>query len=304
VTFRFLTFHFLKPSHPLAAYKRAGTSAYALITGSSAGIGLGIAQELARHGFGIVLLGHLPDELDEAAMSLREIKPGIPVRILVLDARTATPEAIEVALQSISDLPVSILVNNVGGNAVTKPALREFNTYSCADVDAVIDQNTRFMARLTALMLPFLTRRQHNTERSLILNLSSGGMHGVPWLVLYGATKAFAWAFSAGLSRELQAHPETAHVDCLAIVPGEVHSQGNSQAVPAHAPYWDSFGRNVVLKADSALQRGWRDMRPHWRHDLELAIVVALPEKVRTRALTDMTRRKRDGWNAWYAKNR
>jgi 17beta-estradiol 17-dehydrogenase / very-long-chain 3-oxoacyl-CoA reductase len=61
--FRFLTFHLIKPSHPLQAYKRAGDEpAYALITGSSAGIGLGIAQALVKEGFAVILLGHLADE--------------------------------------------------------------------------------------------------------------------------------------------------------------------------------------------------------------------------------------------------
>ena len=122
--------------------------------------------------------------------------------------------------------------------------------------------------------------------------------------MLYGATKSFNWALSVGLARELQAHPETAHVDCLAVVPGEVHSQGNRQGVPANAPRWDEFGRDIVLKADGALRRGWRDMRLHWRHDLELAAYVVLPEGARTQGITDMLRRKRDAWSEWYAKNR
>lgn len=80
--YQFLTFHFVKPANPpLAAYKRSSpdnatttttttgkteNAAYALVTGSSAGIGLGIARELVLQGFGVVLLGHLPDELASA----------------------------------------------------------------------------------------------------------------------------------------------------------------------------------------------------------------------------------------------
>lgn len=60
---QFLTFHLLTPSSPLQKYKVPDTTAYALITGSSAGIGLGIAQELVAQGFGVILHSRLPEEL-------------------------------------------------------------------------------------------------------------------------------------------------------------------------------------------------------------------------------------------------
>jgi 17beta-estradiol 17-dehydrogenase / very-long-chain 3-oxoacyl-CoA reductase len=61
--YHFLTLHLLLPSHPLSSYKRPGSEpTYALITGASAGIGLGIAQALVKRGFGVILLGHLEDE--------------------------------------------------------------------------------------------------------------------------------------------------------------------------------------------------------------------------------------------------
>jgi 17beta-estradiol 17-dehydrogenase / very-long-chain 3-oxoacyl-CoA reductase len=305
---QFLTFHLIKPARPLHAYKRAGTNAYALITGSSAGIGLGISMELVRQGFDVILLGHLPDELAEAAATLKKIRPGALVRTLVINAITATSGEIEAAVRSIADFEISILVNNVGGNFVRMPPVRQLSTFSCAEVDAVIDQNARFMARLTALMLPLLSRRRSgasSSERSLILSIASAAMYGAPWMVMYSATKAFDWAFSVALARELAAYPETLHIDSLAVVPGDVHSQGNCRGLPADSPRWDDFGRNIVLKTDGALWRGWRDMRPDWWHDLELSVFTALsePEGIRTRVLTDKLRLKRDSWGDWHAKN-
>jgi 17beta-estradiol 17-dehydrogenase / very-long-chain 3-oxoacyl-CoA reductase len=61
--YSFLTLHLLTSKHPLKNYKRAGSEpTYALITGASAGIGLGIGKALVKQGFGVILLGHLPDE--------------------------------------------------------------------------------------------------------------------------------------------------------------------------------------------------------------------------------------------------
>lgn len=229
------------------------------------------------------------------------------VRVLVLDARIATAAEMEAAVASLTHLDVSLLVNNVGGNPVQDPAIRALRTYSCADVDAVINQNARFMTRLTALMLPVLARRREGAkegeERSLVLSLASGGMYGLPWLQLYGATKAFNWALTVGLAREFEAERGLRHVDALVVVPNEVRSQGNSRGVPKNAPLWDEFGRNIVLKAEKALKLGWREMRPDWKHDVQLALLTRIPEKARTQGLTASARAKKNAWNEYWLKN-
>jgi 17beta-estradiol 17-dehydrogenase / very-long-chain 3-oxoacyl-CoA reductase len=302
--FRFMTFHLIKPLHPLQSYKHAGPGpAYALITGSSAGIGFGIAQALVKEGFAVILLGHLHDELTEAKVMLQRLRPDAVIRILAMDARTATPEEMNAAVQSIADLQLSILVNNVGGYPVKLPIYRALAAYSSEDVDTFITMNARFMARLTASMLTILSRRSSPKERSLILNVSSGGMVGVPWAVMYGATKAFNWGFSCGLARELEASPETNRIDCLAIIPGEVRTQLNSD-VPDSEPSWDHFGQCVVDKVDNALSRGQRDMRPFMMHDIKIRIGAILHEEIKTAALTDVMRKKRDVFSTAYEKSR
>lgn len=302
---RFLTFHLLTPSHPLQTYKRASPEpTYALITGSSAGIGLGVAQALVKQGFAIVLLGHLPEELAVAKTTLQKLRQDAVVKIVVLDCRTSTPEEIHAAVKSIEDLQISILVNNVGGNPITLPAFRTLSTYTIEDVDAVINMNARFMARFTALMLPILSRKPGPNERSLILNMSSAGKVGLPWIVMYGATKAFNWAFSHGLARELKASEETKHVDCLAIVPGDVRTQGNSEGVSESEPRWDEFGELIVRKVDNTITRGEMEMIPFAMHDIKNRILWGLPESVKTKALTEYLGMKRDAFNAVYQKER
>lgn len=312
----FLQFHFSPTPKALQAYKRDGSEpTYALITGASAGIGFGIARELVKLGFGVILLGHLEDELDEAATRLRQIggadgdTKAVHVKTIVMDARTATPAEITAAVQStIEDdgLQVSILVNNVGSNPITLPAFRPMATYSTGDVDVVIDMNARFMARLTAIMLPILSRRHTGEgfafgthQRSLILNTSSEGMAGTPWLVMYSATKAFNWSLSVALARELEADPETRHVDCLAVIPGDVLSQGNRFCLSKWAPDANTFAKCVVERTDGALRRGMREMRPYWLHDLQNRIWEhVLGEGTRTKEVTKMVAKKRDAFNA------
>ncbi|KAK4139310.1 NAD(P)-binding protein [Dichotomopilus funicola] len=319
-TVQFLTFHFVTPWEPLKKYKRiAGetNTAFALITGASAGIGLGIAKELARQGFGVVMLGHLADELSEAAAEVRKLLPPTGsaagenrVRTLVMDARTATPADLEAAVASLSDVPLTILVNNVGGNPVAVPPFRPLATYSCDDVDGVINQNARFMARLTALLLPVLEGRRHGQQdqpsdkshRSLIISLSSAAHIGLPWLVMYSATKAFNRALGFSLARELPTvqSPSAVPIDSIVVTPGEVLSQGNSRGVPASAPTAAEFGRAIVHKADGAVARGWMEMRAHWWHDVEDVLVRMAPEGPRRQGIVQQVGAKRVAWNRVY----
>lgn len=324
-TLDFIFFHFATPSKPLIGYRRRGPKpTYALITGASAGIGFATAKALVQQGFGVIILGHKEDELAEAAVQLREalVLPEdadpdhVPVdqyiRTIVLNAQTATPEEIEARLrETIVDqqLRVSILVNNVGGMPITLPPFRELATYSPADLDGVIDMNTRFMARLTTLMLPVLSHRGSGSDngmsfgthrRSLVLNLSSGARVGMPYLVMYGATKAFVCGFGAGLARELGTKTETKHIDVLNIVPGDVKSQGNCVGLTKTAVDAEVYGRSIVSKVDGAVWRGWREFTPHWVHHLENIILGLLPEKMATNGIVDMLTMKRNAMNTHF----
>ncbi|KAI3396542.1 hypothetical protein diail_12066 [Diaporthe ilicicola] len=314
----FLFFHFSTPAKPLEAYGRRGPQpAYALITGASAGIGYGIGQALVKKGFGVILLGHKEDELAEAAAKLTaQLPPGRRseadtfVKTIVMDAQSATPEEMEVALRkAIVDegLRVSILVNNAGAAPTAPPVFRELAAYAPGEIDAMINLDARFTARLTALMLPVLAHNGSGTDehgasfgshrRSLIINLSSGGHIGLPWQVMYSATQAFSLAFSRGLARELGAAPGTQHIDCLCVVPGDVKSPSNSEGTSRWAPDSDACGEYIVNRVDGAVRRGWREFSPYWLHHLQVALADIAPDRYVTKGLIDMMRQNKDAYH-------
>lgn len=325
--FDFVFFHFATPREALQGYKRRGPKpTYALIAGAGAGIGLGVAKALVKQGFGVIILGDNKDDLAEAANALRgavilpeDADPTkIPlddyVKTIVMDAMTATPEEMEQKLRTtIIDpgLRVSILVNNAGPVPVTQPPFREIATYSPDDIDNTIALNVRFPTMLTTLLLPVLTHRGSGVDaegisfgthrRSLILNLSSGGMIGLPYLVLYGATKAFNWSFTKGLAREMEAHPSTNHVDVLSVLPGDTQSQGNTFRVSKWVPDADRFGECIVEKTDGAIGRGWREMYPFWLHHLQAIAQGVASDKTVSKQCLNTMKLKRNEWEAQQA---
>jgi gluconate 5-dehydrogenase len=84
----------------------------ALITGSSAGIGLALAQGLAGAGAAVVLNARSAAKLQAAAQALRE--QGATVHALAFDVTDATAVAAAVARIEADIAPIDILVNNAG----------------------------------------------------------------------------------------------------------------------------------------------------------------------------------------------
>jgi len=84
----------------------------ALITGSSAGIGLALAQGLAGAGAAVVLNARNAAKLQAAAQALRE--QGATVHAMAFDVTDATAVAASVARIEAEIAPIDILVNNAG----------------------------------------------------------------------------------------------------------------------------------------------------------------------------------------------
>jgi len=81
----------------------------ALITGSSKGIGLGVAQWFAREGVNVCLVARSSDQLDKEGAAIGKAT-GVTVRIMPADLADAA--ARERVYKAFSD--VDILVNNAG----------------------------------------------------------------------------------------------------------------------------------------------------------------------------------------------
>ncbi|KAK9794246.1 putative 3-ketoacyl-CoA reductase [Seiridium cardinale] len=124
---------------------------WALVTGSSAGIGLGSAQEIAIKGFNVVLLGHLRDELAEARSLILAESPRTEVEIVVLDA---TSEEAEQALRPLFSLPLTVLVKNVGCFPIKPPQIWNLMDYTGEELDRSLNINARFLSQFTRILLP------------------------------------------------------------------------------------------------------------------------------------------------------
>ncbi|PQQ05473.1 very-long-chain 3-oxoacyl-CoA reductase 1-like [Prunus yedoensis var. nudiflora] len=102
---------FLRPPKNLRDY-----GSWALITGSTDGIGKALAFEMASKGLNLVLVGRNPSKLEATSTELHEKYGGqIQIKNIVIDLAKFSGEEIGNAIEEgIKGLDVGILINNAG----------------------------------------------------------------------------------------------------------------------------------------------------------------------------------------------
>ncbi|GAB3556524.1 SDR family NAD(P)-dependent oxidoreductase [Spirosoma fluminis] len=169
--------------------------AYALVTGASKGIGLAIAQELARRKFDLLLVARSESALRQEASRLTST---FGVKTDMLAADLAQPESAQRVFDWCQQqgYTVQLLVNNAG-YGLSGP----FESHPLAAHLDMLAVNNTALVQLCYLFLPQLQQQ----PRAYILNIgSSAAYQAVPRLSLYAASKALVLQFSRGLAQELR----------------------------------------------------------------------------------------------------
>jgi 3-hydroxybutyrate dehydrogenase len=191
----------------------------ALVTGSTSGIGLGIAKSLAQNGADIVLNGFGDHE-----QAVREIQ-SLGVKTLFHGADMRKPSDIQDMVESVEKAwgKVDILVNNAGIQHVS--SIEDFPTDKWNDVIAI---NLSSSFHTTRWVLPGM--REKNWGR--ILNIAS--VHG---LVASANKSAYVAAKHGlvGLTKVTALETATTGITCNAICPGWVLTPLVQQQVDAKA---------------------------------------------------------------------
>ncbi|MFK8048392.1 MAG: SDR family NAD(P)-dependent oxidoreductase [Halioglobus sp.] len=218
---------------------------WALITGSSQGIGMGFARRLAAEGFNLVMTARRLEILDESAKELRD-EFAVEVRTLSLDM--TQPGAVEKLTDFVADIEVGFLVNNV---AFSKPA--PFLDLSEANIGRQIYCNVEVVARLSH----HFGRLMRERDRGAIINVSSRtGEIAMPYFAMYCATKSFISILTESLWFELK----DTNVDVLVVKPDQTATEGYLSKNPT---IWGDAGiqsvEDCVEESMSALGQyaGW-----------------------------------------------
>lgn len=182
----------------------------ALITGSTSGIGLGIAQSLAAQGANIVLNGF--GDAQEIALLQNSIANDYGVAVLYNAADMSKPPEIEAMIRASAEKfgGVDILVNNAGIQYVAN-----IEDFPVEKWDAIIAINLSSAFHTVRLALPYMKAK--NWGR--IINIASA--HG---LVASEQKSAYVAAKHGlvGLTKTIALETAQTGITCNAICPGWV----------------------------------------------------------------------------------
>ena len=180
----------------------------ALVTGSTGGIGLAIAQTLAREGASVIVNGRSQESVDKAVKSIELDSDKVMGLAADLSSNAGITQAIEQYPQ------VDILVNNLGIYEV-KP----FAEIADEDWQRFFDTNIMSGVRLSRAYLPKMLSQ--NWGRIIFIS-SESGVQIPQEMIHYGMTKAAQIAISRGLA---ESTANTA-VTVNSVLPGPTRSQG------------------------------------------------------------------------------
>lgn len=174
--------NFLRPSKNLKKY-----GSWALVTGSTDGIGKAFAFELAKKGLNLVLVGRNVKKLEDVSSEIKSKYSKTEVKNVVLDfSGSDLKEGVEKIKDVIKDLDVGVLINNAG---VSYPYARFFHEVDDELLNNLIKVNVEGTTRVTQAVLPGMLQR----KRGAIVNIGSGAAIVIPsdpLYAVYAATKA------------------------------------------------------------------------------------------------------------------
>ena len=165
----------------------------ALVTGASSGIGAVFAREFARRGADLVLVARSEGKLAALADELSG-SYGVDADIAVADLAKPSAAAELAASLRTRDLQIDILINNAGFGLFA-PVYEADH----AVLSDMVRLNVEALVDLTREYLPGMLERDHGA----IVNVgSTAGFQPVPYMAVYGATKAFVLSFTEALWAE------------------------------------------------------------------------------------------------------
>jgi NAD(P)-dependent dehydrogenase (short-subunit alcohol dehydrogenase family) len=215
------------------------TGKTALVTGSTQGIGLAIAESLAGSGARVVVNGRTAARVDEAVASLEGDVVGIAADVTTADG----------VAELVSELPdVDVLINNLGifgavpAREITDDEWRRY-----------FDVNVLSAVRLIRTYLPSMTERGWGR----VIQIASDSAIVIPEeMIHYGTSKTALLAVSRGFAKDAAGTGVTVN----SVIAGPTHTAGVEdfvyQLVDANLP-WDEAQREFMRKhrPQSLIQR-------------------------------------------------
>lgn len=280
---------------------------WAVVTGASDGIGKEYAFQLAAKGLNIVLVSRTLSKLEAISEEIKT-KYGVSTAVIAFDASQDLEANYESLREVIADLPITILVNNVGQSHSIPVPFLETETKELTDIITI---NNLVTLKITQTIAPYIveTVKADKKIKGLILTMGSfGGLLPTPYLATYSGSKAFLQQWSAALAGELK--PQGVDVELVVsyLVTSAMSKIRRATAtIPNPKTFVAATLRNVGRRGGA--QDRFGTLTPFWAHafmhffiENSVGVYSSLANKlnfnmhksIRVRALKKAARSKKD----------
>ncbi|KAL0848812.1 hypothetical protein ABMA28_013237 [Loxostege sticticalis] len=258
---------------------------WAVVTGSTDGIGKQYAAELARRGCNLVLISRNLDKLRAVASEI-EKQHSVKTKIVVADFSKGAEVYAHIE-EELKDIPLGILVNNVGINYDYPMTVCEVPTSKAWDL---INVNIGAVTLMTKLVLPRMVAK----GRGAVVNVSSGSeLQPLPLMTIYAATKAYVRSLTLALREEYA--PKGIYVQHLAPLFVSTKINAFSQRLldgNLLVPDAGTYARHAVASLGRV-----NNTTGYWVHGIQYTLVKIAPEWLRTKVGHHLNRQFREEYD-------
>jgi 17beta-estradiol 17-dehydrogenase / very-long-chain 3-oxoacyl-CoA reductase len=248
-----------------------GESSWALVTGASDGIGRALCSELSARGFNVVLHGRNEAKLARVREELEAAHPHRHFRTVIADASSFSPADIDRIVTRVADIPLTILINNVGGTAPLSSNFKHFEDTTPVEIQALYSLNVQFPLQLTRALLPRLQEQQKPT---LIITCGSQANIGQPYVAAYSGCKAALHAWNRALAAEQ--HESHSKVEVLEVIIGGTYTQLLQKDPNFSAGLFMPTAENMARAVLARVGHGHRSVVAYFWHLVQTGPLYAL----------------------------
>ena len=192
---------------------------WAVVTGANSGIGAAFAEELAKQGYNVALVGRRAEALEAVSNRLTKTY-SIKTRSVVVDL--STPDFLSQLAARTNDIDVGLLVSNAGDDAMG------------ALLRVPLEQLTKMLQLNTGVHLQLVHHFGRLFEKrgggGIVLVSSTAALQGTPFLANYAGAKAYLLNMGIALNYEMRG----TGINVTVLVPGPTKTPGllEKPAVP------------------------------------------------------------------------
>jgi short-subunit dehydrogenase len=250
-----------------------------LITGASSGIGAELARRLAKRGDDVVLVARGREGLEKVAGEIRAAGGFAVIETADVTDRDELQGAIDRGAEALGALDA--VVANAGAAAYGL-----FKDMDPEDVDRTFAVTLNGAVNTARAAIPHL----EETQGTLVVTGSVGGIHPLPMLSAYTAAKYGVRGFFHALRVELRATGSKVRVALVHPGPVDTPFWVNVTPVDRMPPEFPPQVTQSPERVAKAIVRALDQPRPERVVGLAMRALAIVPRPVRDYALTQVTR--------------